>query len=92
LPIAPSRPITVLEDLWRSHEPGSFDFHGQSEILAKILAKILAIFSAIVLAIASAIVCHAHPRRLESAAHSRRTPCGGGVCCGRRRSVLSLYA
>jgi hypothetical protein len=88
LPTAPSRPITALKDPWRSHEPGSFDFHGQSEILAKILA----IFLAIVLAIASAIVCHAHPRRLESAAHSRRTPCGGGVCCGRRRSVLSLYA
>jgi hypothetical protein len=84
LSIALSRPITALNDLWRSHELGSFDFRGQSEILA--------IFSAIVLAIASAIVCHAHPRRLESAAHSRRTPGGGGVCCGRRRSVLSLYA
>jgi hypothetical protein len=84
LPIAPSRPIIALKDPWRSHEPGSFDFHGQSEILA--------IFSAIVLAIASAIVCHPHPRTLESAAHSRRTPGGGGVCCGRRRSVLSLYA
>jgi len=84
LPIAPSRPITVLEELWRSHEPGSFDFHGQSEILAT--------FSASVLAIASAIVRHALALTLEYAAHLRRRPGSSGVCCGKQLSVLSLYA
>jgi hypothetical protein len=62
----------------------SFDFHGQS--------KILAIFSASVLAIAGAIVCQAGARRHEAIARRRRTSCAGGVCCGKRRPVLSLYA